>query len=56
MVTLIIFENHLAAVGLIENKETMTLQNLTTVDLFYSILCEDPAWIEDTVTYNFTLH
>ena len=46
MVTWTIFINHLLQVGLTQNWETMTLQNLTTVDWFYFIMCEDPAWIE----------
>ncbi len=29
-------------VGLTQNQETMALQTLTTVDLFYFIMCEDP--------------
>ena len=42
MVTWIIFKNHLLEVGLTQNQETMALQTLTTVDLFYFIMCEDP--------------
>ena len=42
MVTWIIFINHLLEVGLTQNQETMTLQMLTTIDLFYFIMCEDP--------------
>ena len=42
MVTWIIFENHLLEVGLTQNRETMALRMLTTVDLFYFIMCEDP--------------
>ena len=42
MVTWIIFKNHLLEVGLTQNRETMALQTLTTVDLFYFIMCEDP--------------
>ena len=34
--------NHLLEVGLIQNRETKALQMLTTVDLFYFIMCEDP--------------
>ena len=41
-VTWIIFKNHLLEVGLTQNRETMALQTLTTVDLFYFIMCEDP--------------
>ena len=42
MVTWIIFKNHLLEVGLTQNRETMALRTLTTVDLFYFIMCEDP--------------
>ena len=42
MVTWIIFKNHLLEVGLTQNWETMALQTLTTIDLFYSTICEDP--------------
>jgi hypothetical protein len=42
MVTSIISKNHLLKVGLTQNWETMALQTLTTIDLFYSIMCEDP--------------
>jgi hypothetical protein len=41
MVTWILFKNHLLEVGLTQNQETMALQTLTTVDLFYFIMCED---------------
>ena len=41
MVTWTIFKNHLLEVGLTQNHETMALQTLTTVDLFYFIMCED---------------
>jgi hypothetical protein len=40
MVTWIIFKNHLLDVGLTQNRETMTLRMLTTVDLFYFVMCE----------------
>ena len=60
MVTWTIFKNHLLEVGLTQNWETMTLQTLTTVDLFYFIMCEDPHeykfMVEGPVTYDFTLH
>ena len=46
MVTWTTFKNHLLEVGLTQNQETMALQTLTTVDLFYFIMCEDSAWIE----------
>ena len=42
MVTWIILKNHILDVGLTQNWETRTLQTLTTVDLFYCIMCEDP--------------
>jgi hypothetical protein len=42
MVTWTIFKHRLLEVGLIQNQETMTLQTLTTVDLFHFIMCEDP--------------
>jgi hypothetical protein len=46
MVTWIKFKNRLLEVGLTQNWETMVFWNLTTVYLFYFIMCEDPAWIE----------
>jgi hypothetical protein len=39
-------KHHLLEVGLTQNQETMALRNLTTVDSFYSIMCEDPTRIE----------
>ena len=42
MVTLTSFKNHLLEVGLTQNWETMSLRALTTIDLFYFIMCEDP--------------
>ena len=42
MVTWTIFKNHLLEVGLTQNWETMALQMLTTVGLFYFIMCEEP--------------
>ena len=42
MVTWIIFKNHLLEVDLTQKRETMTLWMLTTIDSFYSIMCEDP--------------
>jgi hypothetical protein len=42
MVTWIIFKSHLLEVGLIQNRETMALQTLTTVDIFDFIMCEAP--------------
>ena len=41
MVTCIIFKHHLLEVGLTQNRKTIALQTLTTVDLFYFIMCED---------------
>ena len=41
MITWTIFENHLLEVGPTQKRETMPLQMLTTVDLFYFIMCED---------------
>ena len=37
----IIFKNHLLEVDRAHNWETMTLQTLTTIGLFYFIMCED---------------
>ena len=42
MVTWIIFKNYLLEEGLTQNRKTKTLQTLTTVDLFYFIMCENP--------------
>ena len=43
MVTWTIFKNLLLKVDLTQNRETMALRILTTVDLFYFfIMCEDP--------------
>ena len=42
MVTWTIFTNHLSEVGLTRNWETMALRTVTTIDLFYFIMCEDP--------------
>ena len=42
VVTGITFKNHLLEVSLTQNRETMALPTLTTVDLFYYIMCEDP--------------
>ena len=43
MVTWIILNNHFLEVGLTQNRETMAPRMLTTVDLFYFIMCEDPC-------------
>ena len=45
MVAWTIFKIHLLEVGLTQTREIMALQNLTTVDLCYYIMCEDHAWI-----------
>ena len=42
MLTWTIFKNHLLEVDLTQNWETMALRVLTTVDLVYFIMCEDP--------------
>ena len=42
MVAWTIVKNHLLEVGLTQNWETMAFQTLTTVVLFYFIMCEDP--------------
>ena len=42
MVTWTNFQNHLLEVGLIQNRETMALQMLTTLALFILNMCEDP--------------
>jgi hypothetical protein len=39
-------KNHLLEVDLTQHLETMALWTLTTIDLFYVIMCEVPAWIE----------
>ena len=41
-VTWTIFKNHLSEVGLTQNRETMALQTLTSLDLLYFIMFEDP--------------
>jgi hypothetical protein len=46
MVTWTIFKNHLLEVGLARKWKTMALRMLTTIDLFYFLMCEDLAWIE----------
>jgi hypothetical protein len=42
MITSIIFKNHLLEVDLTQNWETTALQMLTTIDLSYFIMYEDP--------------
>ena len=39
------FKNNLLEVGLTQTQETLTLQNFTTIGLFYFIMCKDPTWI-----------
>ena len=46
MVSWTILRNFLLEIGLTQNWESIALQNFTTVDLLYYIMCEDPAWIE----------
>ena len=46
MITWSIFKNHPCEVGLTQYQEIIALQNLTTIDLFYFIVCEDLAWME----------
>ena len=41
MVTWIIFKNRFLEIGLTQNWETMSLQMLTTIDLFYFIMHEN---------------
>ena len=42
MVTWTIFDNHLLdVVDLTQNRETMALRTLTSLDVFYFIMCED---------------
>jgi hypothetical protein len=41
MVTWTILKNYLLEVGLTKNREIMAFSMLTTVDLFYFIMCED---------------
>jgi hypothetical protein len=42
MVTWVIFKNHLLETCLAQNRKTMALRTLTTIDLFYFIMCDDP--------------
>jgi hypothetical protein len=42
MVTWTNFKNHLLEVGLTQDQDTMILRTLIAVDIFYSIMCEDP--------------
>ena len=41
MVTWTILKNHFLEVDLTQNQETMAFRMLTTVGLFYFIMCED---------------
>ena len=64
MVTWAILNNHLLEVGLTQNRETMALLTLTTIDLFYlsyvrtCVNINPLNWhlVEVPVTYDFTLH
>ena len=40
MITWTVFKNHLLEVGLTQNQETMAFLMLTTVGLFYFIMCD----------------
>ena len=42
MNTWIIFKHHLLEIGLTQNQKITAPLTLTTVDLFFSIMCEDP--------------
>ena len=46
MVTWTIFKNHFLEIGVTQNRETMALRNLTSVDLLYFIMWEDHSRIE----------
>jgi hypothetical protein len=46
MVAWTIFKNQLLKVGITQNRETMTPQNLAAVCLLYSIMCEGHVWIK----------
>jgi hypothetical protein len=50
MVTWAVLKNHLLEVCVTQNRETMRIWKLTTIDLWYLIMCEDLAWIE--IHYN----
>jgi hypothetical protein len=41
MVTWSLVKTHLLEVGLTQNRETMALRTLTTVELSYFTMCED---------------
>jgi hypothetical protein len=42
MGTWTIFKNHFLEVFLTQHRHIMALQTLTTIDLLYLIMCEDP--------------
>ena len=42
MVTWTVFKKYFLEVDLTQNWETMALRMLTTVGLFYFVMCEDP--------------
>ena len=64
MVTWTIFKNYLLEIGLKQNRETMAIQNPTTVDLFFyhvwgphmNRYSMKQHLVEGPVTYDFTLH
>jgi hypothetical protein len=35
-------KNHLSEIGLTQNQETIVLWKLTTIGLFYFIMCKEP--------------
>ena len=42
MFTWIVVKNHFLEAGLTQNRQTMALRTLTTINLFYFIVREDP--------------
>jgi hypothetical protein len=56
MVTWIIFKNHLLEVGITQNLEFMTLQNLTTVDLLHYILGNLSSTVAYCPKYNICIY
>jgi hypothetical protein len=56
MVTWTIFKSNLLEVGLTQNRETMALQNITTVDLFYYILGNLSSTVAYCPKYNICIY
>jgi len=48
MITWTVFKNHLLEARLTQNQVTMALRTLTTIDLVYFIMCEDPCGFIET--------